>query len=309
VTNPSDLAGPWRRSDLGAVALGGAFGTGLRMLWTAPLMLSVRGPEALRLLALNVLGALLLGVLLGARRSHRSWPFDLLGTGLLGGMTTFSSMVVAAGRLGHDAGLVVPGSSRMTGAGLTLAAGYLLLSMTLGLAAFRVGGRLSTRLDPLLRGRRSSPPRRVGRRTRRRRVLLAATLVGIVIGGASEAPGPALVVLLVLTAGALGASVRALVSARLPVHGTATVNLLGTLLLALTLAAHSSGALGPEPALVLGVGLCGALTTFAGWMALLDDDLRAGGRGRGLRLVLRDGFLPVAAAVAVTVVVFAVTGG
>jgi hypothetical protein len=50
-------------------------------------------------------------------------------------------MVVAAGRLGHDAGLVAPGSARMTGAGLALAAAYLSASVVLGLAALRLGRR------------------------------------------------------------------------------------------------------------------------------------------------------------------------
>jgi fluoride ion exporter CrcB/FEX len=66
-----------------------------------------------------------------------------LTTGLLGGLTTFSTMIVQAGMLGHDAGLVVQGSGRMTDAGLGLVAGYLAVSITLGLAGLALGRRLA----------------------------------------------------------------------------------------------------------------------------------------------------------------------
>jgi CrcB protein len=120
------------------VALGGALGTLLRLLAAAPLLQAARGPGPLRLLALNVLGGALLGALVARRGGsptlERWWP--LVATGLLGGATTFSSMVVAAGRLGHDLGLVDPTSARMTPSGLALTAAYLITSIALGLVAF-----------------------------------------------------------------------------------------------------------------------------------------------------------------------------
>ena len=122
------------------IALGGAAGTGLRLL-AGGLVLSAAPPGPLRLLAINVLGAGLLGWALARRPLPDRWMPALL-TGLLGGFTTFSTMVVQAGTLGHDAGLVAPGSARMTAAGLALVAAYLTASIGLGIAALLVGRRL-----------------------------------------------------------------------------------------------------------------------------------------------------------------------
>ena len=129
---------------LAAVAVGGAAGTGLRLAAAAPLPLALDGLGAGRLLVVNAVGALALGALLSAaaRDPRRAAVVPLLGTGLLGGLTTFSSMVVAAGRLGHDLGLV-DDRARMTGAGLALAAAYLLGSTVVGVVALRLGRRLA----------------------------------------------------------------------------------------------------------------------------------------------------------------------
>ena len=126
------------------VALGGALGTAVRLAAAAPLPLALSGLGPWRLLAVNAGGALALGVLQRwAERDPRvRAALPVVATGLLGGLTTFSSMVVAAGRLGHDLGLVAVDSARMTGLGLGLAAGYLLGSLTVGLAALRLGRRL-----------------------------------------------------------------------------------------------------------------------------------------------------------------------
>ena len=86
-----------------------------------------------------------MAALLGGGRARRPLPdrwMPALVTGVLGGFTTFSTMVVQAGTLGHDAGLVAPGSARMTGAGLALVAAYLTASVGLGLAALVLGRRL-----------------------------------------------------------------------------------------------------------------------------------------------------------------------
>lgn len=139
------------------VAAGGALGTLLRLAVVAPSAFLVASSalttstasrpatEAVALLAVNVVGATALGVLVGRR--HRSawvarwWP--LLAAGLLGGLTTYSSMVVVAGRLGHALGLADPVSGRMSGAGLGLAAGYLAGSVLLGMAGYVVARRVT----------------------------------------------------------------------------------------------------------------------------------------------------------------------
>lgn len=132
-------------ADAIGVALGGAAGTGLRLLAAAPLPLALTGLGPWRLLAVNVAGAAALGAVgsIAARRAGLRDALPFLATGLLGGVTTFSSMIVAAGRLGHDLGLVAPGTARMTGAGLGLAAAYLLGSLAVGLIALRIGRRLA----------------------------------------------------------------------------------------------------------------------------------------------------------------------
>lgn len=88
----------WRRpSSLILVFLGGVIGAGCREL----LMLGFpqHGPTPLTLLAINVMGALFLGLLLealiegqgrGAGRARL-----LLGTGLLGGFTSYSALALA----------------------------------------------------------------------------------------------------------------------------------------------------------------------------------------------------------------------
>jgi CrcB protein len=125
------------------IALGGALGTGLRLL-SGGLLLAAAPSGPLRLLALNVLGALTLGWI-SVRPPVRARWMPALSTGLLGGFTTFSTMVVQAGTLGHDAGLVAPGSARMTGAGLALVSAYLTASVTLGLAGCLLGRALAAR--------------------------------------------------------------------------------------------------------------------------------------------------------------------
>jgi CrcB protein len=125
------------------IALGGAAGTALRLLVGAAL-LSVTQPGPLRLLAINVAGAAALGWVSTRPPVPARW-MPALSTGLLGGFTTFSTMVVQAGRLGHDAGLVAPGTARMTAAGLGLVVAYLVASVALGLAGYLLGRRAGGR--------------------------------------------------------------------------------------------------------------------------------------------------------------------
>jgi len=125
------------------IALGGALGTGLRLL-SGGLLLAAAPPGPFRLLAVNVLGAFVIGWISVRRPVRASW-MPALSTGLLGGFTTFSTMIVQAGTLGHDAGLVAPGTARMTGAGLALVAAYLTASVALGLAGCVLGRALASR--------------------------------------------------------------------------------------------------------------------------------------------------------------------
>jgi fluoride ion exporter CrcB/FEX len=100
------------------------------------LVASPQGP--VRLLVVNVLGATVLGWVVTRPPVAVRW-MPALTVGLLGGLTTFSTMVAQAGRLGHDAGALVPGSARMTGAGLALVTAYHVASVFLGLAGFLLG--------------------------------------------------------------------------------------------------------------------------------------------------------------------------
>ncbi len=124
------------------IALGGAAGTLLRLVGGG-LVLSATPPGPLRLLAINVVGATLLGWVVARRPLPDRW-MPAVTVGMLGGFTTFSTMVVQAGTLGHDAGLVAPGSGRMTASGLGLVAAYLTASIGLGLAGLLAGRRLGT---------------------------------------------------------------------------------------------------------------------------------------------------------------------
>lgn len=130
------------------IALGGALGTALRLLAgvavTGGVVLGARPPGPLVLLAVNTVGAGLLGYAVVRRPVPERW-MPALTTGLLGGLTTFSTLLVQAGTLGHDAGLVAPGSARMTGAGLGLVSAYLAASILLGLVAYLLGRRWARR--------------------------------------------------------------------------------------------------------------------------------------------------------------------
>ncbi len=115
---------------LGLVALGGAIGTGVRAALAAALP-SVDG-ISWTILAVNVVGAFCLGLLLetlthagpdtGRRRALRLF----VGTGVLGGFTTYSTLADDTARL-LDVG--------RWGAGT----GYALLSVVLGLVAAAAG--------------------------------------------------------------------------------------------------------------------------------------------------------------------------
>lgn len=111
-------------------------------------------------------------------------------------------------------------------------------------------------------------------------------------------------VTLTLLAGALGAVVRAAVVAALPRTGTGLVNVVGTLVLAACWALTGAGRLAPGVAAVVGLGFAGALTTFSGWVARVDDGLAEA----PVRTLAGEVLLPLAVGVVVTVAAFVALG-
>jgi CrcB protein len=114
------------------VMLGGAFGSGARYL-TGRATQSLFGPDfPYGTLAVNLIGGLLMGALVGAlsRASNAETWRLLLGVGVLGGFTTFSSFsldavtIIERGQIGVAFGYVavsVAGSIVALFAGLSLA--------------------------------------------------------------------------------------------------------------------------------------------------------------------------------------------
>ncbi|WP_303877810.1 CrcB family protein [Actinomyces oris] len=129
-TSPS-AAGrtPSVTASLALVAAGGCAGTlvraGLERAWPAS-----PGHLPVTTLALNVVGALALGLLLGALGEGRPRLRLALGTGVLGGLTTHSTFILESHRLltpGGDGGHPVLGTA------------YLVGSMVAGLVAAGLG--------------------------------------------------------------------------------------------------------------------------------------------------------------------------
>jgi len=126
VTPPAPARTVLRRALL--VALGGAIGTAARL--ALGLAIPDAGGVPLSVLVANVLGALLIG-LLAARLPSSSDTRVFVGTGMLGGFTTYSALAVGTVELWHQAPL--------------LAAGYAVVSVVLGIAAAALGLRLGRR--------------------------------------------------------------------------------------------------------------------------------------------------------------------
>jgi CrcB protein len=124
---------------IGIVALGGAVGTALRAVLAASVP-DVDGVSWI-IFGINVFGAFCLGLLLEAL-SHRGADVGgrrtarlLLGTGVLGGFTTYSTLASGTAQLLTDGRL---------GAG----SGYALLTVVAGLAAVVVGLWSAGKLRP-----------------------------------------------------------------------------------------------------------------------------------------------------------------
>lgn len=113
-----------------AVAAGAVVGALLR--WVATEMLPTSLPWGV--LVVNVLGSLGLGMLLARWESLDSFPAEWVPfwtTGFFGGLTTFSAFAADTVLLVGD-GLVL------------IAVGYVLVTLLIGLLAFRVGFRLGS---------------------------------------------------------------------------------------------------------------------------------------------------------------------
>lgn len=133
-TTPPGSAPVWV---LSAALLGGICGTGLRLIVDTVLP-HTNSEFPLGTLTINIVGAFTLGVLVARFWSGApEWLKAGLGVGLLGSFTTFSAVMVS---------LVAQTASGMW----MLAAGYLILSLVLGLGTAALGlrvGRVATPID------------------------------------------------------------------------------------------------------------------------------------------------------------------
>lgn len=77
----------------GGLILGGGLGAGARYLLDGRIMRGRSGAFPLGILVVNVVGSFLLGLLTGLPHVSPAW-FAILGTGVLGGFTTFSTVAV-----------------------------------------------------------------------------------------------------------------------------------------------------------------------------------------------------------------------
>jgi CrcB protein len=106
------------------IALFGALGAVARFRLDAAVFARFPSDFPLGILAVNLSGALALGALVGGAAPHR--VLSVLGTGFMGGYTTFSTWMIETERLGEDGEL---------GAAFTNIA----VSMLAGLAAAAAG--------------------------------------------------------------------------------------------------------------------------------------------------------------------------
>lgn len=123
--------------ELGAIFLGGAIGSGLRSL-LATVLPTPPGHWPWVTFAVNIVGAVLLGYF--TTRLQERLPFTpyrrpLLGTGICGGLTTFSTMQLET--------LTMIDAQRYG-----LAAGYAIASIAAGLLAMHLTTQLVRRVRP-----------------------------------------------------------------------------------------------------------------------------------------------------------------
>lgn len=124
------------------VAAGGALGAVARVA-VGLYVPSAQGGWPWGTMVVNLSGALLLGLLLGVVDEFLAggtWARPLLGTGILGGYTTFSTLSLEIERLGSAGHAIV-------------AAGYGLSTLAAGLLTVWLGSTAAVALRRFLRGR------------------------------------------------------------------------------------------------------------------------------------------------------------
>ena len=120
---------------LGVVVAGGVIGVALRELLLLPLAAQDAAPASFALPAattgVNIVGSFVLGIVVGGLGDRHPLTRAFLGTGVLGGFTTYSAFAVQTAGLLASAPL----------AGIALA----VVSVLLGLAAGALGLRMTQR--------------------------------------------------------------------------------------------------------------------------------------------------------------------
>jgi fluoride exporter len=118
---------------LGVVAAGGILGVAARELLLLPFAAGEAAPDALALpaatMAVNVAGSLALGLVVGLLADRRPLTRAFVGTGVLGGFTTYSAFAVQSA--------VLLAAAPWAGGALAI------VSVLLGLAAAALGLRLT----------------------------------------------------------------------------------------------------------------------------------------------------------------------
>ena len=129
--------------NIGLVAVGGAVGAVARV-GVGVALPTVAGGWPWATMTVNVSGALLLGLLLGAIRDAAvvgRWVRPMVATGIIGGFTTFSTLSVETLQLA-------------AGGRTPLAAGYAVVTATAGLAAAWIGSAVTPAVRLLRSGGR-----------------------------------------------------------------------------------------------------------------------------------------------------------
>ncbi len=118
-----------------SILLGGGLGSVVRYVVTCTMLQWCPAYRGVGTLIVNVVGCLVIGFLAGTGVEHKwlstEWRIFLV-TGVLGGLTTFSSFALESARLSRP-----PGS-------LTMGFGHIAANLLLGLAAVLIGERLAT---------------------------------------------------------------------------------------------------------------------------------------------------------------------
>lgn len=138
------------------VAVGGGIGSVVRFIadaWMPPTLTPTLAAVPWSTLTVNLLGALLLGVLAGAQERNHAlplWVWPTFGIGLLGGFTTMSTLVLEwSAMIGSRFPLLALGYATLT----------LLSGLVLAIGGILLGGLLEDLRARRARERRTEEPR------------------------------------------------------------------------------------------------------------------------------------------------------